>query len=163
MLYRLLSAIGYEGKVPLQGSSSAASADSGEVFCLDDIVMREILQHKDPQILRHLLEHALENPSTPHISSQQLFQNIINNIKAFYKNDADKTPLDKNFFVFHSYAKGALDLLAEYVKTDTEAIEKENRLLEVVYYMTYNRMLEELSVGQIREDFEAGVLVERCL
>ena len=51
VLYRLLSSIGYEGKVVLQGPGVAG----GAVFSLDAIVMNEILQHKDPQILRHLL------------------------------------------------------------------------------------------------------------
>ena len=85
------------------------------------------------------------------------------NIKSFYTEDADKTCLQKNFFVFHSFAKGVLDLLQENTEVDPISVENELRLLDATYYLTYNGMLGELSIGQIREDFTSSNLLNRCM
>jgi len=85
------------------------------------------------------------------------------NIKSFYLEESDKTPLDKNFFVFHSFAQAVLDLLLENTDIDPISVASELRLLDAVYYLTYNGLLETFSVGQIREDFTADMLLDRCL
>ena len=85
------------------------------------------------------------------------------NIQSFYNLDEDKTSLEKNFFVFHSFATSVLDLLTEHTQINPDAIDQENRLLAAVYYMTYNRLLEDLPVGQIKADFASEMLIDRCL
>ena len=65
--------------------------------------------------------------------------------------------------MFHSFATSVLDLLAEHTQIEPDAIEHENRLLAAVYYMTYNRLLEELPIGQIKADFDSEMLIDRCL
>ena len=125
--------------------------------------MKEVLKGRDPQVIRHLLQHAAESPATPHIAYEQLFTSLMGNIRAFYTEDSDKTCLEKNFFVFHSFAKGVLDLLQENTEVDSVSVDHELRLLDAAYYLTYNGMLGELSVGQTREDYTAGMLLERCL
>ena len=65
----------------------------------------------------------------------------MDNIKSFYTKDADKTCLEKNFFVFHSYAKGVLDLLQENTEVDSISVDHELRLLDAMYYLTYNGLL----------------------
>ena len=96
---------------------STAQSDA-RYFSLDEIVIKEVLEGRDPQVIRHLLQHASENPTTPHIAYEELFTGLMGNIKAFYTDDSDKTCLEKNFFVFHSFAKGVLDLLQENTEVD---------------------------------------------
>ena len=125
MLHKLLSAIGYGEEIILEPGSAIKSEDEPRKFCLDDIFMKEVISGRDPQVIRHLLQHAAEEPTTPHISTEHLFSSLIGSVKTFYLDDGDKTSLEKNFFVFHSYAKGVLDLLAEHTDIDPVMVSNE--------------------------------------
>ena len=47
-------------------------------------MMQEVLVSRDPQVIRHLLIYAAENPSEPHIAKDALFNNLMNSVKQFY-------------------------------------------------------------------------------
>lgn len=141
ILHRLLQLIGYEGRVPLDSPGSDASDECDRYFSLDEIVMKEVLLGRDPQVIRHLLQHSAAEPDTPHIAYEELFSSLMGNIKAFYLDDSEKTCLEKNFFVFHSFAKGVLDLLQENAEIDPISVENELKLLDAAYFLTYNGLL----------------------
>lgn len=146
VLHKLLSAIGYGNEIILEPAPAQRSDGEPRIFCLDDIFMKEVISGRDPQVIRHLLQHAAEEPTTPHISLEHLFSSLIGSIKTFYLEDGDKTSLEKNFFVFHCYAKGVLDLLAEHTDIDPVMVSNEQKLLEAAHYLAYHQLLEELSV-----------------
>ncbi len=154
-LHKMLATLGYEKEIQLESFEYEAVA----TFSLDKLVLREILESRDPQIIRHLLIYAEENPTQPHIAKEHLFNCLIDSVKAFYQEDSDKTCLQKNFFVFHSFAKGVLDLLQEHTNVDSAKVDFELRLLDATYYLAYNCLMDTTSVGELREFYEEGKLV----
>jgi len=100
VLHKMLEAVGFH-----------EVASSEHTFSLDRLVLKEVLEGKDPQIIRHLLVYAQENPAKPHIAQEKLFQCLMESVKTFWLDDSDKTSLEKNFFIYHMFAKCVLDLL----------------------------------------------------
>ena len=56
-----------------------------------------------------------------------------------------------------------LDLLQENTDIDPISVEHERKLVEATQYLTINNLLPRASVSQIRDDFSAYVLLDRCL
>ena len=58
-LHKMLGLLGYQGEVTLFPNDDD---DEAPKFSLDKLVLKELLEGKDPQIIRHLLVYAAENP-----------------------------------------------------------------------------------------------------
>ena len=56
-----------------------------------------------------------------------------------------------------------LDLLAEHTEADPDCVDYQLRLLDTTYFLVYNQLLDEESVGQILDDFASGQLIDKCL
>ena len=56
-----------------------------------------------------------------------------------------------------------IDLLQEHTDIDSADVDCELRLLDACYYLAYNCMLDEMPIGQIREDYEQGTLIKQCI
>lgn len=65
ILYKLLSYIGYNGEVILDKSDDDSAP---RCFSLDEIIMKELIDSRDPQVIRHFLQYSSEDPSAPHIA-----------------------------------------------------------------------------------------------
>ena len=49
VLYKMLATLGYDKEIQI---------DQDLTFSLDKLVLREILENRDPQVIRHLLIYA---------------------------------------------------------------------------------------------------------
>jgi len=80
----------------------------------------------------------------------------MDSVKAFYRDEPGKTCLEKNFFVFHSFAKTVLDLLEEHTQADPDCVNYQLKLLDTTYFLAYNQMLDTHPVASILDDFASG-------
>jgi len=61
VLQEILNLLGYHGEMRIEKGDSG-NGDDIKTFSLDSLMMREVLESRDPQVIRHLLIYAEDHP-----------------------------------------------------------------------------------------------------